>query len=66
MFAVTMNGLGLPPFSDGIALTCDMFVIGERVFIVAFDYDDNTQRGLTAHLRRADGSEHVSRTEKHR
>ena len=46
-------------FEDGIRLPCDGFVIGEPVSVVAFEYDGNERRGLTARCRRGDGSEHV-------
>jgi len=49
----------LQVFSDEIALPCDMFVIGEPVSVVAFDYDGNQRRGLTARCRRQDSSEYV-------
>lgn len=46
-------------FEDDISLPCDGFVIGEPVLVVAFEYDGNERRGLTARCRRDDGSEHV-------
>jgi hypothetical protein len=46
-------------FAAGVAVPCDGFVIGEPVSIVAFDYDGNSRRGLTARCRREDGSEHI-------
>jgi hypothetical protein len=46
-------------FEDKVELPCDGFVIGEPVSIVAFDYDGNPRRALTATCRRTDGSEHV-------
>ena len=46
-------------FEDEVALPCDGFVIGEPVCVVAFDYDGNERRGLTARCRREDGSAHV-------
>ena len=46
-------------FEDGVSVPCDGFVIGEPVSVVAFDYDGNERRGLTARCRRDDGSEHV-------
>lgn len=49
----------LQVISDEVAVPCDGFVIGEPVSVVAFDYDGNERRGLTARCRRADGSEHV-------
>jgi len=44
---------------DEVALPADGFVIGAPVSVVAFDYDGNTRRGLTAKCRREDGSVHV-------
>jgi len=44
---------------DAGFLPSDGFVIGEPVSILAFDYDGNERRGLTARCRRDDGSEHV-------
>jgi len=46
-------------FEDSINVPCDGFVIGEPVSVVAFEYDGNERRGLTARCRRDDGSEHV-------
>ena len=46
-------------FEDNIAVPCDAFVIGEPVSVMEFDYDGNARRGLTARVRREDGSEHV-------
>ena len=46
-------------FEDEVPLPAEGFVIGELVSIVAFDYDGNERRGLTAKCRRADGSEHL-------
>jgi tetratricopeptide (TPR) repeat protein len=46
-------------FEDSISVPCDGFVIGEPVSVVAFEYDGNERRGLTARCRRGDGSEHV-------
>lgn len=43
----------------GVKLPCDAFVIGEPVSVIAFGYDGNVRRGLTATCRREDGSEHV-------
>ena len=34
-------------------------VVGEPVQVIAFDYDGNERRGLTAKCRGADGREHV-------
>ncbi len=46
-------------FAASIRVPCDGFVIGEPVSVVAFEYDGNERRGLTARCRRDDGSEHV-------
>lgn len=46
-------------FDDNVELPADAFVIGEPVGIVAFDYDGNTRRGLSARCRRHDGGEYV-------
>jgi hypothetical protein len=46
-------------FENDVAVPCDGFVIGEPVSIVAFDYDGNERRGLTARCRREDGSMYV-------
>jgi tetratricopeptide (TPR) repeat protein len=46
-------------FEDRISVPCDGFVIGEPVSVVAFEYDGNERRGLTARCRLEDGSEHV-------
>jgi hypothetical protein len=46
-------------FQDGVSLPCDAFVIGESVSVVAFDYDGNERRGLTARCRLADGRAYV-------
>ena len=43
--------------TDHLVLPCDAFVIGEPVSVIAFDYDRNVRRGLTARCRRADGAE---------
>jgi hypothetical protein len=42
-----------------VKIPCDAFVIGEPVSVIAFDYDGNVRRGLTAACLREDGSEHV-------
>jgi len=34
-------------------------VIGEPVSLIAFEYDGNARRGLTARCRSADAAEHV-------
>lgn len=49
----------LQAFEDSIKLPADGFVIGEPVSVMAFDYDGNQRRGLTARCRREDGSQHV-------
>src|SRR5438552_9455359 len=46
-------------FEDNIVVPVDAFVIGEPVSVIAFEYDGNARRGLTARCRRADGAEHV-------
>ena len=46
-------------FEDNLDLPDDAFVIDEPVSVVAFDFDGNERRGLTAKCRRDDGSEHV-------
>lgn len=45
-------------FTDHIVVPCDALVIGEPISVIAFDYDGNARRGLTARCRRADGNEH--------
>jgi hypothetical protein len=47
-------------FEDHIAVPCDAFVIGEPVSVIAFGYDGNARRGLTARCRRQDGADHVA------
>lgn len=46
-------------FEDHIVVPCDAFVIGEPVSVIAFEYDGNERRGLTARCRRANGAEHL-------
>ncbi len=46
-------------FEDGVAGPCGALVIGEPVLVVAFDYDGNERRGLTAQCSRPDGRKHV-------
>jgi hypothetical protein len=46
-------------FEDHLVVTCDAFVIGEPVSVIAFEYDGNERRGLTARCRRASGAEHL-------
>jgi hypothetical protein len=49
----------LQALSDNVAVPCLGTVVGEPVQVIRFDYDGNVRRGLTARIRRADGSEHV-------
>ena len=42
-------------FEDSVDLPCDGSVIGEPVTVLAFDYDGNERRGLTATCRGASG-----------
>lgn len=46
-------------FEDSIDLPVDGTVVGEPVLVIAFDYDGNERRGLTAKVRRPDGREYV-------
>jgi hypothetical protein len=46
-------------FEDSVTLPAEGAVVGEPVLVIAFDYDGNERRGLTAKVRRADGREHV-------
>lgn len=46
-------------FEDNVNLPCDGSVMGGPVTVIAFDYDGNERRGLTAKCRGADGREHV-------
>jgi hypothetical protein len=46
-------------FEDEIGVPCDAFVIGEPVAVIAFDYDGNERRGVTAKVRREDGAVHA-------
>jgi hypothetical protein len=46
-------------FEDNVALPADGSVVGGPVQVIAFDYDGNERRGLTAKRRGADGREHV-------
>lgn len=41
-----------------IWLPCEGFVIGERVSVIAFEYDGNERRAVTATCRRADGRQY--------
>ena len=43
---------------DDLALPDDAIVMGEPVTVLGIDYDGNERRGLTALIRREDGSEH--------
>lgn len=45
-------------FSNEVPVPCDATVLGEPVRVLAFDFDGNARRGLTAKYRRADGSKH--------
>lgn len=49
----------LRAFEGSISVPCDGFVIGEPVSIVAFGYDGNERRGVTARCRREDGAEYI-------
>jgi hypothetical protein len=40
---------------DNVALPCGGFVMGEPVSVIAFDFDGNERRGLTAKCRSANG-----------
>ena len=42
---------------DELSLPCEAFAIGEPVTVLAFDYE-NERRGVTARIRREDGSTH--------
>ena len=46
-------------FEDNVALPGEGTVVGEPVLVIAFDYDGNERRGLTAKCRGADGREHM-------
>jgi hypothetical protein len=41
-----------------LVVPCDAFVIGEPVLLIAFGYDGNVRRGLTARCRRTNGAEY--------
>ena len=45
-------------FEDNIALPAEGSIVGEPVVVLAFDYDGNERRGLTAKCRGADGRAH--------
>jgi hypothetical protein len=49
----------LQAFEDNLTVPCDGFVIGEPVSVIAFDYDGNERRGITAQCRRPEGTQHV-------
>jgi hypothetical protein len=44
--------------AEHLVIPCDAFVIGEPVSLIAFGYDGNLRRGLTARCRRVDGAEY--------
>lgn len=44
---------------DNVRLPADGFVIGEPVLVTAIEYNGNGRRGLTAGIRRENGSDHV-------
>jgi hypothetical protein len=44
---------------DNIAVPCAATIAGELVKVTKFDYDGNARRGLTATIRRPDGSKRV-------
>jgi hypothetical protein len=46
-------------FEERVTFPCDGFVIGEPVSVMAFGYDGNPRRGLTARCRRADETAHL-------
>ena len=46
-------------FEDNVPLPAEGSVVGEPVAVVAFDYDGNERRGLTAKCGAADGREHI-------
>ena len=46
-------------FQAGTELPCGGIVIGEPVSVIAWDYDGNERRGVTARCRREGGSEYV-------
>ena len=46
-------------FENTVALPAEGSVVGEPVLVIAFGYDGNARRGLTAKCRAADGREHV-------
>lgn len=44
--------------TNHVVIPCNAFVIGEPVSLIAFGYDGNVRRGLTARCCRADGAEY--------
>ncbi len=44
---------------DNVQVPCAATIAGEPVQLTKFDYDGNARRGLTATIRRPDGSKHV-------
>ena len=46
-------------FEDNVVLPDKGSIVGEPVLVLAFDYDGNERRGLTAKCRNAGGREHV-------
>lgn len=44
---------------DNLKVPCAAKIAGEPVKVTKFDYDGNARRGLTATIRRPDGSKHV-------
>lgn len=44
---------------DNVKVPCAAMIAGESVKLTKFDYDGNARRGLTATIRRPDGSRHV-------
>jgi hypothetical protein len=46
-------------FEDSITLPAEGTVVGEPVLVIAFDYNGNERRGLTARVRRAHRREYV-------
>ncbi|MCC6540358.1 MAG: hypothetical protein IT162_22620, partial [Bryobacterales bacterium] len=44
---------------DNVTVPCPATVVGEPVTMIRFSYDGNTRRGITAEVRRPDGSQYV-------
>lgn len=44
---------------DNVRVPCAAMIAGEPVKVTKVDYDGNARRGLTATIRRPDGSKHV-------